>query len=76
MTENLEIYKCEICGEPATCGVRDIKERDNWRTGYVERKPHGPPHLFCAEHNRESRVTDMTLSPLAAVYRVVEDDDW
>ena len=46
---------CEICGKPATSGVRDIIIRIvNGKTGYWEFGPDGPPHYYCQEHDRKS----------------------
>ena len=54
--------KCEICGEPATYGVRDTQRRNNYISGYVERKPFGPAHFFCKKHYRKSKEIDVTIS--------------
>lgn len=44
---------CEVCGKPATCGVRDSVAETFPDTIYVTRKPIGPPHYFCDDHARE-----------------------
>lgn len=48
---------CEVCGKPATNRVRDIRciTRPIVDT-YRKYEPHGKPHFFCDEHNRESEI--------------------
>lgn len=53
----MEIRNCEVCGEPAEYGVRDLKRFDNMMTGWVECSPDGASHYFCGLHKRESRET-------------------
>nr|BDD45955.1 hypothetical protein 1 [bacterium] len=49
-------YKCMICGKQATCGVQDLIERANYKTGYLECEPDGEPQFFCEAHDRKSRT--------------------
>lgn len=54
--EALEMV-CEVCGQPAVCMVRDMREKrpdKAWR----EFEPDGPPHLFCERHQRDSHFTE------------------
>ena len=55
---------CEVCGEPATCGVRDIEEvppsLSDMRQHY---RPAGEPHYFCDAHRRDSQT--FCYGPLA-----------
>ncbi len=46
--------KCEDCGGKATMGVRDVLQRDNFTTGYVDSEPDGPMHFYCEKHERPS----------------------
>ena len=69
-------YKCEVCGAPATCSVRDIQRRDNYIYGWVERKPIGPPHFFCEKHNRDSEEIDVTISPIAQLKDKSYQEGW
>ena len=55
---------CEVCGRPATCGVRDhaVDHNPLDGPGWVNRAPLGPMHLFCDEHNRNSVEYDITTT--------------
>lgn len=70
MTEK-KVPVCEICRKPAARGIRNIKRRDNFITGLVERKPRGLAHYFCDEHVRESIEINVTMFPS---YRLLDDD--
>ncbi len=47
---------CEVCGKPATIGICDMIQFDNYDTGCKDYKLDGY-HFFCVEHERESRQT-------------------
>ena len=64
-----DLLRCEVCGEPATCGVRDIARSDNFETGWVDMKPYGPPHFYCKAHNRPSKEYNVTESPITWWFR-------
>jgi hypothetical protein len=61
--------KCEVCGKPASHGVRDLFKIYPPASSYFEFEPDGPMHLFCDEHVRESKTTDVVPSPLGALHR-------
>ena len=52
--------KCEVCGHPATNGVRDVIRKNNYKTGYVDFKVIELPHFYCNKHNRKSMVINIT----------------
>lgn len=53
-SDALATYKCEICGEQATCIVVDVIEI-LYKSGVVRPEKYGPTHKFCAKHARDSR---------------------
>ena len=48
--------ECEVCGEPATTGVRDILQQDNFMSGCVDNEPDGAMHFYCDAHKRNSSI--------------------
>lgn len=56
-------HKCEVCGKPPVCAVRDFKVRDDWRDVYRRYGVDGPVHWFCASHERESIMTTVYQIP-------------
>ena len=52
-------YFCEVCGAPGICFVRDVvRTIAPTLDGSVTFEPDGPPHCFCAEHDRKSCVRE------------------
>ncbi len=63
-----EQSKCEVCDKPAIMVVRDLVRQEPTslsKCPYVTRKPTGPWHPRCAEHEREPIEYD-GVPPLAA----------
>ena len=57
--------KCEVCGKPATCFVQDREEILYPEITIIrEFRPHGKPHAFCEEHERESQTIQIDNSYL------------
>jgi ferredoxin len=61
----IDLGYCEVCGLPATNGVRDVYVWTDWDFMSMKYKPEGEWRLFCNFHNRESEAIDISVSPLA-----------
>lgn len=69
----MDTPSCEVCGEPATCFVRDFGEVHDSPDGFRRLVPDaGGFHKYCETHNRESHLLYVDekwkREALAAIY--------
>lgn len=58
---------CEVCGQPATVNLIDVKEadpiRDEQGIEWMTWKQDGPVHHYCDDHYRASKMTYRPETP-------------
>lgn len=57
-----ELPKCEVCGIPAACVLRDLLCRVNLEKLVYDYETNGPAHFFCDQHKRKPQITDVGVS--------------
>ena len=50
--------KCEVCQKEAVVQIWDVQRRPDYRTGVINIEHYGLPHIFCADHKRDSIERD------------------
>lgn len=52
--------RCEVCGEPGTCMVRDVLTETFAFSSRMHHSPYGEIHHYCDAHCRDSEVTQVS----------------